>query len=463
LPDDHQRGVWNVSVVALLLTEFCSSAAAFAAVTALGKQVYDLTHSDLDLGLLGLAEFAPAALLVLVTGTVADRYNRAWVAGLSITGMAAVGVGFAVYTANDPTRLGPLFTLVVLFGVARAFLQPALRPLPADIVPPAQLPWLTARFSVTWQLSIIVGPVVAGVAYAIDPVAPYLVMTALLILGAIAVLFVRPGRRRAAVHQASVREAAVDAVIERSGDDTPAAPAGEGLHDALEGLRFIRRSPILLGAISLDLFAVLFGGAVALLPAIAEDRLGVGAIGLGWLRAAQGIGAAAVMLVLTQRPITRHVGRTLLIVVAIFGVFTVVLGATTSFAVAFLAMLILSGADAISVFIRSTLVPLATPRDKRGRVAAVENVFIGASNELGGFESGVAGELLGTSSAVMLGGVATVVVSAIYWFHFPALRRVDRFPDPEGAAPEPSAREARPASVGREEPRHQEPQEQSGG
>jgi MFS family permease len=444
LPDDPRRGVWNVAVVALLLTEFCSSAAGFAAVTALGKQVYDLTHSDLDLGLLGLAEFAPAALLVLVTGSVADRFNRALVAGLSIAGMAVVGAGFAVFTASDPSRLGPLFALVVLFGVARAFLQPALRPLPADIVPSAQLPWLTARFSVTWQLSIIVGPVVAGVTYAIDPVLPFVVMTGLLVLGATAVLFVRPGPRRAEAHQESIHEAAVDAAIERSGDDTPAAPAGEGLHDALEGLRFIRRSPILLGAISLDLFAVLFGGAVALLPAIAEDRLGVGAIGLGWLRAAQGIGAGAVMLFMTQRPITRHVGRTLLTVVAIFGVFTVLLGVTTSFAVAFLAMLLLSGADAISVFIRSTLVPLATPHDKRGRVSAVENVFIGASNELGAFESGVAGEVLGTSSAVILGGVATVVVSTIYWFHFPALRHIDRFPDPEGvaAAPAPAPREA---------------------
>jgi MFS family permease len=443
LPDDRQRGVWNVSVVALLLAELTSSAAVAVAVTALGKQVYDLTHSDLDLGLLGLAEFLPAALLVLVTGSVADRYNRAVVGGLSIAAMGLVGVGFALYTASDPTRLGPLFLLVVLFGAARAFREPALRPLPADIVPPAHVPWLTARFSVTWQLSIIVGPVIAGVTYVIDPVVPYVVMTALFIVSAAALLFVRPGQRSPA-HEESVHEAAVDAVIERSAESSPAAPAGEGLHDALEGLRFIRRSPILLGAISLDLFAVLFGGAVALLPAIAEDRLGVGAIGLGWLRAAQGIGAAAVMLYMTQRPVTRHVGRTLLTVVAIFGVFTVVLGATTSFAVAFLAIVLLSGADAISVFIRSTLVPLATPRDKRGRVAAVENVFIGASNELGAFESGVAGQVLGTSSAVMLGGVATVVVSAVYWVHFPALRQVDRFPDPErpAPAPDPAPREA---------------------
>jgi predicted MFS family arabinose efflux permease len=193
-------------------------------------------------------------------------------------------------------------------------------------------------------------------------------------------------------------------------------------------VRFVRTQPILLGAISLDLFAVLFGGAVALLPAIATDRLGVGAVGLGVLRAAIGIGAGGVTLVLTVRPVRRHIGRTLLFVVALFGVGTIVMGATTNFAVAFVALLILSGADSVSVFIRSTLVPLVTPRDKRGRVLAVESVFIGASNQLGAFESGVVGQLLGAPAGVVLGGVATLIVSALWWGLFPALRNVDGFP-----------------------------------
>jgi MFS family permease len=174
---------------------------------------------------------------------------------------------------------------------------------------------------------------------------------------------------------------------------------------------------------------VLFGGAVALLPALAEERLGVGAVGLGWLRAAVGIGAGAVTLVLAVRPVTRRVGRTMLICVGIFGAGTVVLGVTTSFVIAFVSLAVLSGADAVSVFIRGTLVPLVTPPDKRGRVLAVETVFIGASNELGAFESGVAGQLLGPAAAVALGGAVTVLIAGSWGRLFPPLRDVDRFPE----------------------------------
>jgi predicted MFS family arabinose efflux permease len=226
-------------------------------------------------------------------------------------------------------------------------------------------------------------------------------------------------------------------------DEEPAT-----LHTALEGLRLIRRTPILLGAISLDLFAVLFGGAVALLPAIAEDQLGVGAVGLGWLRAAAGIGAAAMATTLAVRPLNRHVGRTLFVVVGIFGAATIVLGATHSFAVAFLSLVVLAAADSVSVFIRSTLTPLVTPASARGRVLAVENVFIGASNELGAFESGVAGQLLGVGPAVVLGGAMTLVVAATWSKLFPSLRNVDRFQDAQKASepsdPEPSNVEVSP-------------------
>jgi hypothetical protein len=214
-----------------------------------------------------------------------------------------------------------------------------------------------------------------------------------------------------------------------------------GLRDALEGLRFIKREPILLGAIGLDLFAVLFGGVVGLLPAIATERLGVDAVGLGWLRAAGGIGAATVTLAIAWRPLTRRVGRRLLATVALFGAATVVLGLTTEFAVAVVCMAVLSGADAVSVFIRATLVPLFTPRHMRGRVLAVENVFIGGSNQAGDFESGVAGQALGVGPAVVLGGVATLAVAGSWWFLFPALRDVDRFPGAVGE-PEPAGVEA---------------------
>jgi MFS family permease len=197
----------------------------------------------------------------------------------------------------------------------------------------------------------------------------------------------------------------------------------------MEGLRFVRGRPVLVGAIALDMFAVLFGGAVALLPAIAEDRLGVGSVGYGWLRAAPGIGAVIVTALLAVRPVRRHVGRVLLIAVAVFGVATIVLGVTRNFLLAFIALLILAGADSVSVFIRATIVPLATPDRMRGRVMAVENVFIGASNELGAFESGVAGSILGVGPAVWVGGGLTLGVVGLWTFVFPGLRDIDRFED----------------------------------
>jgi MFS family permease len=420
------------SIAALLLTVVCSSSASMAGVTALGKQVYDLTGRELDLGLLGLVEFAPAALLVLVTGAVADRFDRRRVTSLFAFGEAVAAVLLAAYAATDPTSVGPIFGLVLGFGVARAFVAPALRALPADTVEPERVPWLVPRFSAAWQVAVIVGPVLGGSLYAVDPSLPYVAMAVLLGLSGLVVLAVgaRPGAPLPLVPTSG--DALVESAVEPTEGPVPAAPASRaGFRDALEGLRFIRHHSILLGAISLDLFAVLFGGAVALLPAIAEDRLGVGAVGLGWLRAAGGIGAALATIVLAVRPVRRHVGHTLLAAVAIFGVSTIFLGVTTSYVVAFLAMAVLSGADAVSVFVRATLVPLVTPEDRRGRVLAVENVFIGASNELGAFESGVAGQLLGPAGATVLGGVGTLVVAGSWWFAFPALRDVDRFPTPD--------------------------------
>jgi predicted MFS family arabinose efflux permease len=283
----------------------------------------------------------------------------------------------------------------------------------------------------------VAGPVAGGFLYAAHVRLPFVAVKALLVVAAGCLVTIRrpdrvgPAGPSVTPADAAALEATVEAAVEPVVGHAAAAEAPKaGLREAMEGLRFIRHQEVLLGAISLDLFAVLFGGAVALLPAIAKDRLGVGAVGLGWLRAAGGIGAASVTAVLAVRPLQRRVGRVLLTVVAGFGLATVVLGVTHSYAVAFAAMAVLSGADAVSVFVRATLVPLATPESKRGRVLAVENVFIGASNELGAFESGVVGQLLGTAAAVVIGGVATVAVAATWWALFPALRDVDRFPDP---------------------------------
>jgi MFS family permease len=405
------------AVRALLLAQFASTCGVVAGVTALGKVVYDLTSRELDLGLLGLAEFAPAALLVLVTGSVADRFDRARVAAIGSAGVSLVALVLAVLVGRPGTTLGAILTTVLFLGVARAFVGPSSRSLAPDLVEADRLSWLIPRISATYQVGSIVGPVLAGFLFIVDPVAPFVAMSVLTALAAGSFLFVRTAGLSAGTAEMALPE----------GSPPAARP---GLRDALEGLRFIRRQPILLGAISLDLFAVLFGGAIILLPAIAEDRLGVGAVGLGWLRAAAGIGAGLATLVLTRRPLQRQVGRVLLAVVGLFGLGTIVLGLTRNFVVAFVALAGLSAADSVSVFVRSTLVPLVTPANTRGRVLAVEMVFIGASNELGGFESGVAGQLLGVSGAVVLGGVATMVIAFVWWAVFPQLRKVDRFPSP---------------------------------
>lgn len=390
-------------------TSALSTLGALAMATALGKLVFDITGRELDLGLIGLAEFLPTALLAPLVGPLADRHDRRKMVALGLALEAAAAGGLALYAATGPTRVWPIFALIVAYGIARAAVAPPLRALPADLAG-SQLARVVPISSAAWQLAVIVGPVVGGFLYVGGADRPFWFATVAVLL-ATALILTAPDTRRA----------------------RPAAVAGAGpggaFREAFEGLAFVRRTPILLGAISLDLFAVLFGGAIALLPALAEKRLGVGALGLGWLRAAGGMGAGATTLVLAWRPVSRRLGRVLLVAVAVFGLGTLVLAFTRSFAVAFVAIAVLSSADAISVFIRGTLVPLVTPAAMRGRVLATENVFIGASNELGAFESGVAGQLLGVVGGIALGGVATLVVVVLWWWRFPGLRDVDRFED----------------------------------
>lgn len=407
----------NASVRNLLGSSTSISAAVLLQATVLGKQVYDITGRELDIGLLGLAEFLPAALLVLVTGTVADRFNRKRVAALSVAVELMCAVALGLFALTEADFVWPLFLIAIVFGAARAFAAPSMRSLPPMVAPLGALPRTIALYSATWTSAAIIGPALGGFVYAASPAIAYFLSAILFAFGVSMVLAIRLERPPTNESESSViRSIAADKV---------------SLHSALEGLRFIRRTPILLAAISLDLFAVLFGGAVALLPVIAEERLGVGDIGYGWLRAAPGIGAAVMAVVLASRPVTRRVGPTLFIVVGVFGLATLVLGITTSYIVAFVSLVVLAASDMVSVFIRSTLVPLVTPDDKRGRVMAVENVFIGASNELGAFESGVAAQALGTRTAVVGGGLATIVVVAVYSIFFPTLRRVDRFEELE--------------------------------
>lgn len=388
-------------------TSFGFSTATFLIAAALGKHVYDLTDSELALGMLGLAEFLPAILLLPLTGPAADRFDRRWVGSLAVVSNTIVAIGMALYALTDPTSATPLFGFAALYGVGRAFSRPAVRAIPPLLVQPASLARLIPLNSSMMQAGIVLGPATSGFLYDVDTAVPYIVAAVLFGVGAVCLVVIR-----------TVRE-----------QDRTVGASTRSWHQAVEGLRYIRGQRILLGAISLDLFAVLFGGAVALLPAIAEDRLHVGNVAYGWLRAAPGIGAVLLTVAMAIWPIGRHVGKALLVCVGIFGVGTIALGFTTNFVVAFVALVVLAGADAISVFVRGVIVPLATPDRMRGRVMSVDAVFIGASNEVGAFESGVTAAAFGVGPAVVLGGALTLVVVGVYWFGFTSLRDVDRFDD----------------------------------
>ena len=398
----RHRGVRDLLTANFLLYTAVSLQAA-----ALMKEVYDISGRKADLGWIGLAEFVPSALLVLVTGPLADRMNRKLMALCAISVELVATGALLWYSLTDPTDVKPFFAIAFLYGIGRAFAAPATRTMPPMVAPEGRLPQVIALYSGTWTAATILGPAASGLLYAVKPALAY-GTTAVLILIAMVML--------------------ADVEFLRQ-PDPPDPDEKPSLRAAVEGLRFIRRTPLLLAAISLDLFAVLFGGAVALLPDIAKVRLDVGNVAYGFLRAAPGIGAATMAVVLAVAPVTRRVGRTLLIAVAVFGVATVSLGLTHSYLVAFVSLMVLASADMVSVYIRGSLVPLVTPDEKRGRVMAVENVFIGASNELGAFESGLVAQAFGTPATVIGGGVATVVIVGVWWLAFPSLRNVDRFDD----------------------------------
>ncbi len=379
-------------------------------VTVLFKQAFDITGNELDIGWLGLAQFVPAVLLVLVSGWVADRFDRRRVSVLFLIGRAACAVALVVFSLEERVIVWPLFLIALAFGTFDAMLMPSRRAI-APLLAPAELfPRVVALWTATFTASAIVGPVLGGFLYSIGPELAYGLAAALELAAAVPMLFL---------------------AFHREPERITTRPT---LSTALEGLRFVRRTPVVLATISLDLFAVLFGGAIALIPAVASERLGVGDVAYGWLRAAPGIGAALMAVWLASRPITRRVGPTLLVVVAIFGIGTMVFGLTHSYAVAFVALVVIAAADMISMYIRGSIVPLVTPDDQLGRVTAVEGVFIGASNELGAFESGVAARALGLPWAIAGGGFLTVAIAAGFAWKFPSLRRIDTF---EELRPEP--------------------------
>ena len=372
---------------------------------AVGWQVYEITRDPLDLGLIGLSQFLPFVLLVLPAGHFADRHLRQKLLSACYGLMLVCALLLLAFSLSGLQVVWPVFAVMVLFGVARAFAMPTGQALLPNVVPPALFGRAVAVNSTTWQLSTIAGPAIGGIVYLFG--APVVYATVALLLAAAVVLMF------------GVRAPA------------PARSAQSITFDSLlEGLRFVFQRKIILGAISLDLFAVLFGGAVALLPAYASDILEVGPDGLGLLRAAPGVGAVVVALLFTWKPLAQRVGPAMLWGVALFGVSTVIFGLSESFAVSLAALAVLGAADMVSVYIRHMLVQLETPDEIRGRVSAVSAVFIGASNELGEFESGVTAAWWGVRPAVVVGGVVSIAIAGLWARWFPQLARLDRFEPP---------------------------------
>jgi len=369
---------------------------------AIGWYVFTLHHRVFDLGLVGLTLFLPTIVLALVVGLAADRFSRKAIVLLTIACEVLATGSFVVFANLHVDRLAPYLALILLLGIARAFAAPAERGMLLRLVPRDRYMHVSALFSSIRKVVQVGGPALGGALVAIGT--PVALATAIVMLAVGGVAFARlPLPRRV----------------------PEAASSQTTWHDALGGLRFIRAQPIILGAISLDLFAVLFGGATALLPAFADTILHVGPFGLGLLRAAPSVGGFIIAVWLARRPPKNHVGRTLLLSIAVFGIGTILFGLSHALWFSLFALAILGGADMISVAIRSGLVQLNTPDAMRGRVSAVENVFIGASNELGAFESGTLAALLGTVPSVVFGGSATLLVVALWTVVFPRLAKMD--------------------------------------
>jgi MFS family permease len=378
---------------------------------AVGWQVYQITGSLFDLGLIGLAQFAPFLVLILLAGHAADRYNRRNIIALCLATQLLCSLLLLAFTLSGSHVVWPVFATLVLFGSARAFMMPASQAVVRNMVPTESYSQAVALNASSSHVAIISGPVLGGLLYLAGPATVYTTCGTLLTASVLLMTLTR----------------AVPQAIDR-------APAT--WHTVLEGLRFVWSRPIMLGAISLDLFAVLFGGATALLPAYARDVLHAGPTGLGLLRTAPGVGAAVCSITLAMHPIRRRVGAWMFGGVGLFGLATLVLGSTASFAVALAALFLLGAGDMVSVYIRHLLVQFETPDEIRGRVSAVNSVFIGASNELGEFESGLTAGWFGLVRAILLGGAATLAVTAIWALKFPMLSRMDKFPhhDKEEAA-----------------------------
>ena len=366
-----------------------------------GWQVYDLTRNPLDLGFVGLAQFLPALLMVLITGLVADKFNRRLIISICFAIEVLCAAGFLFITFNAGLGVLPIFGILVVLGFARAFMNPAADALAPNLLPPEAIAHGISLNSMIWQVTTITGPVAGGLLYGVSGSSAYATAMTLLMAAIAFVFFIGSVPQKNHAQETN-------------------------LSTLLAGFKFIRHEKVVLGAISLDLFAVLLGGAVALMPVYARDILEVGPWGLGLLRSAPGVGAIVVALYLARFPIKDRAGVILFICVAAFGFSTLVFGLSTHVPVSITALMLMGGFDMVSVYVRETLMQLWTPDNVRGRVNAVNRVFIGASNELGEFRAGVMAAVIGTVAAVAVGGAGTMAVAGLWARWFPQLRVIKK-------------------------------------
>ena len=403
------------------IARFLAVLATMGMVVILAYQVYDVARADygmsireasLQLGLLGLFQFVPLALLTPVAGWVADRFERRTVARIANAIDLVIALALGWCTANDLLTLPLLFGFAAFHGVARVFVGPAMAAIAPNIVPPVLLPKAIAMSSIAWQMGSVLGPALGGFLYVVDPAAPYWCAAALMV---VAILAMTPIRR----------------VV-----PPPIAGNAHPIRQMADGLSYVRGHRFLFGAITLDLFAVLLGGATAMLPVFARDILKVGTEGLGLLRAAPAVGAALVALWFAWRPLKNDVGIKMLLSVAAFGALTIAFGLSRNLAFSLGVLAVLGAADMLSVYVRSSLVQLHTPDAMRGRVSAVSGLAISASNELGEMQSGIAAAILGPVAAVVVGGAAAMGIAGLWSYLFPELRRARTFDPPETALAE---------------------------
>ncbi|MDR3540419.1 MAG: MFS transporter [Desulfosporosinus sp.] len=405
LPIKNSIALENKSLTFLMISRVSNSLAFQMLAVAVGWQMYSLTQSAFYLGLVGLVQFLPMILLTLVVGHVADRYDRKLIITFSqiIESLAVFFLAFGCYQG----RINKESILIIMFfiGAANSFQGPPMQALLPNIVSKEAFPKAAAVMASAFQFSVIIGPGLGGILYSFGPGVVYTLVGTLLFVSSIVILFIT-------VRKEEASEAA--------------KPEPKSLKTLFAGISFIKSKPVILGAISLDLFAVLFGGATALLPIYASKILNVGSFGLGALRSAPAVGALLMAVFLARNPLKKKVGRTMFIAVIVFGIATIMFAISTSFIISILALFILGASDVISVVIRSTFVQMETPDNMRGRVSSVNQLFIGTSNQLGEFESGLTATLFGTVPAVLIGGIGTIVVVALWMKLFPELLHIDK-------------------------------------